>query len=508
MSALKKPGRAWLLPLSLILLLFLLGCERGSLDVAILKHPEVPVKPIIHRFDLPAQQALRDLTADFSVRESGADSGITLLPGEKVEIFASGSASLQSGGKQSGPEGIPGCHESTMPEPSLSCYAVIYSLGVNGHAGEVGAHVGFNSASEGNLFLGVNAPHLATSNGSFHITVLVVPPGTFTGLWVTPQKDFVVQGKRLVLSAYVFAQNVMLDGVLFTMTEPGKEPVPICQASQSGEDLYTCNWSLTTLDGSYFHNGSVTLGFRLDGRTASGAGLNPAINPDGALTGTVTYIYTQPTSNYAGYAATDFSQTAAYQKVSGRWVVPSAHCSPGEDSDVSVWVGMSSDESEHSLLAQLGSATDCRGGIPQYYLWWEMYPAPSVEINRPVKPGDTITATVAFQHDSFQLSMDIPSEGIHFSTTQAGKVSDTSVAECIVEPDTIVDDPTTDKGHLEHLTNFGQISVHCQLNQDKPIADGPQDILYQMQTSAGVAKTVTSPLDQSGTTFTVQWRHS
>src|SRR5579863_5708828 len=104
-----------------------------------------------------------------------------------------------------------------MPEPSLPCYSVIYSLGINGRAGEVGTHVGFDPATIGDLFLGINASHSAGNAGSYHVTVLVIPPGTFTGLWVTPANGFSVQGTTMRLSAYIFAQNAIIDRVQFTM---------------------------------------------------------------------------------------------------------------------------------------------------------------------------------------------------------------------------------------------------------------------------------------------------
>jgi hypothetical protein len=51
------------------------------------------------------------------------------------------------------------------------------------------------------------------------------------------------------------------------------------------------------------------------------------------------------------------------------------------------------------------------------------------------------------------------------------------------------------------------VSIFCQLNNNEPIANGPEDILYQMQTDTGIAKATTSDLDQAGSTFTVQWHH-
>jgi hypothetical protein len=493
--------------LALFLLCFLSGCAGGSLGAYASIYPNAPSRPVVHKFNLSARQGLRDLTDDFSVRDAGADTGIAVQPGEKVEIFADGVAGTGPDQRQLGPQGLPRCHELTMPEPSLTCYAVIYSVGVSGRAGEVGLHVGFNPATEGNLFLGINGPNLARNSGSFQITVVIVPSGTLTGLWASPQNGFAVQGTSLTISAYIFAQNAVLNRVVFMITLPGQTPVSICQAFQSGEDLYTCDWDLTE-NGNFFPNGQVMLGFRVEGNAKDGTALMTVINPDGLLTGTITYVQTDINDNYAGYAATNFDQPAAYQKVSGRWVVPPAHCSPGEDSDASVWVGMTSDETDQSLLAQLGSATDCQGGQPLYYLWWEAYPAPSVQLDFPLQVGDSVTASVAFQHGTFLLSLDVPGERVHFSVSQPGKVSDTKVAECIVEPATIVDDPATNKGHLLSLTDFDQVTIQCQLNGNEPIAAGPQNILYQMQTYSGVAKAFTSVLDASGKTFTVQWHHA
>jgi hypothetical protein len=503
------PARCWRLRRlyqSLVFLLFfaISGCAAGGGTSSI--YQDAPVMPVMHRFDLSARQHLRDLSDDFSTHLAGADSGITVRPGEKVEIFANGAASTRPGQGLLGPEGMTGCHRPEMPEPALSCYAVIYSLGVHSLAGEVGTHIGLLPSVVANLFLGINAPDVSANSGAFQITVVIVPEGTFTGLWASPQQGFVVQGTDLTISAYVFVQDAILDGVAFTLRLPGRAVVSICQALQSGGDVYTCTWDLTA-NGEVFPNGQVTVGLSLDGSTTNGSNFAPVVNPDGVLTGTVTYVRTQLSENYAGYAATDFAHPAAYQKVSGRWTVPSAQCLPGEDTDASIWVGMTSDASDQSLLAQLGSSIDCQGGQPQYFLWWEMYPAPLVQLGFPLRAGDQVTASVTFGHGTFQLSLVVPDEGVRFSLSGAGKVSDTKVAECIVEPVTIIDNPRTNKGHLEHFTNFGQVTVHCQLNGNQPIAAGPQDILYKMQTNTGIAKAFTSVLDASGTTFTVRWHH-
>jgi hypothetical protein len=492
--------------LLLLALLFLAGCTEVFPKATPFSNLHIPTSPVRHKFDLSTRQGLRDIVGDFSVREHGADTGITVFPDEKVEIFASGTASVS--GKQLGPEGVSTCHELTMPESSLPCYSLIYSIGIKGLAGEVGTHAGFNPSTIGNLFLGMNAPNLASNTGVFHLLVLIIPPRTFTGLWATPESGFAVQGTHMKLSAYVFAQDATVTIVQFALVQVGQAETPICNGYKSGVDMYTCDWNIRLPDGTHFKNGPVRLNFTLKGSTSDGASLAIVGSPDGVRTGTVTYAVTQPTDIYAGYAAMDLTQPISYQKVIGRWTVPSAQCSPGETSDAAIWVGMTNATSSQGVLAQLGTESGCLASTPIYSIVWEMYPAPSVRLSQPLQPNDDVTASVTFQNGKFRLSIDVPNEGVHFSTIQEGKVTDTSDAECIVEAPTRVDDPATNKGHVLPLTNFGQVSVHCQLNNDEPIAGGPQDVLYQMQTGAGVPKASTSSLDQTGTTFTVQWHHS
>jgi hypothetical protein len=492
-----------LLP-SILLTVFL--CLSGCNQTLPAPVPLIPVQPITYKFALSSRQALRDAAGDFSVHTSSADSGIAVLPNEKVEIFASGSAMVQAAGRQLAPSGIPGCHKAAMPEPSLPCYSVIYSVGIAGRAAEVGTHVGFNPASAGNLFFGVNAPYLSGNVGSFTITVIIIPSGTFTGMWTAPAHALLVQGTQTILSAYVFAQNTNIDSVQFIVTVPGRAPLPVCTAVLVSEDTYSCPWDLT-FNGVYLHNGPVTVGFTLHGNW-HGSTSKTLMNPDGLRTDIIRYALPQTTNIYAGYAATDFARQTTYQKVTGHWIVPRATCSPGENSASSVWVGMTSGASDQSTLAQLGADSDCNFGIPQYFMWWEMYPAPSVPLDPIVQPGDSITATVAFQQGHFLLSIDDPQQQFHFSTTQPGKVSDTAIAECITEAPTIVDDPTTNQGHVAQLADFGSVNISCQLNNNEPIANGPQDVIYQMKTSDNLAKASTSNLDQSGSTFTVQWHHS
>lgn len=502
MSVINKIRRLTLLGSTLCILLVLSGCSEALPAI----YPKAPLQPVVRKFNLSAQQGLRDIAGDFSSREQGADTGITVLPGEKVEIFATGSAQVQSGVQSTGPEGNRACRDSRMPEPSLPCYAVIYSIGLTGRAGVVGTHAGFQPTQIGNIFLGVNASTLTGNSGVFHMTVLIIPAGKLAGLWATPTNDFIVQGTSTKLSVYVFAQNASITMVEFIAPgSPGRAPTSICTARPVGADLYACEWNLQ-LTGERLHNGRVSIGFRVQG--AAKQSDNAIVNPDGVRNGVVRYTKHFLSENYAGYAATDLDGTVAYQKVTGRWTVPQVSCSPGETSDAGIWVGMSNNKTNTSLLAQLGTDSGCLDGSPLYSMWWEMFPAPPVMIDGLVLPGDSITTSVTFSNSQFQLVLDNPRQGVHFSTLQQGKVSDTSYAECITEAPFFVDNVATNSGYIAPLTNFGMVKFSCQMNNGQPIADGPQNILFQMNTPNGTPKAIISDLDATGTTFTVQWNHT
>jgi hypothetical protein len=493
---LSDPRARYLLYIAVILLLFLSGCN----EVAI-KTPEntaIAIRPAIHRFDLSARQRLRDFANDFAVGKGGADTGIAVVPGERVEIFASGSASVGPGG-QVGPQGDAACRQANMPQPSLPCYAVVYSIGMTGRASVVGAHTGFTATTSGNIFLGVNTPNRAQNSGAFHMTIVTVPAGTMEGLWTAPTTNFAIQGTELTLSVMAFAQGAAIEGVQFTATVAGQTPTTICNETVPTGNSYRCIWNLAQR-GIPFQNGPVTFGFSMYGRAGKAV-----VNPDGVRSGIVRYVETQPNDIYAGYAATDLGQmTASYTEVTARWQVPAVQCGPGETSDSAIWVGMTG-ISDRSKLAQIATESGCNSGIPFYDAGWEMFPAPVVFISKPVNPGDKVTATVSFQNGEFRLSMDDPNEGWHFATTQPDVASDTAIAECITEAPTVTNE-ATNQSYVARLSDFGQVSIFCQINANHPIGDGPQNILYQMVGNGG-PKATTSDLDPTGATFTVQWHH-
>jgi hypothetical protein len=326
----RNSGRGYFLLLSALLIMPLLfsACDG---NVATMQF-QAPSSPSIHRFDLSANQGIRDILGDLTTRGGGSDTGIALFPGEKVEIFATGSAIVGVHHTVSGPQGNADCQQSSVPEPTLPCYALLYSVTATGKAAEVASHVAFVATTEGNLQLGFNTSAKSKNNGVFHIAVVVIPQGTIFGMWTAPLSNFMVQGTSVDLSVHIFAPANVVHDVRFTASLSGAAPVTICQGVSVDGANYTCQWNARP-QGNYLHNGRVTFGFILD--TRQGKSL---MNPDGIRSGIVRYVVTQQNDIYAGYAATDFAHPISHKKISAQWSIPRAKCSFAETSLSAVWV--------------------------------------------------------------------------------------------------------------------------------------------------------------------------
>jgi hypothetical protein len=177
-----------------------------------------------------------------------------------------------------------------------------------------------------------------------------------------------------------------------------------------------------------------------------------------------------------------------------------------------LWVGL--DGYNSKSVEQLGTDSDCtKANSPSYYAWYEMYPAASVSISTttyPVKPGDTMTASVTRSGTSYTLAI-TSSEGWTFSTTQSGSDSNSS-AEWIAEaPDTCLLIFCSNA----HLSNFGTVAFSSSEAATggalQPVSSfttnsGPHDIT--MTTSSGVTRAQPSALTANGTGFSDTWHHN
>jgi hypothetical protein len=213
--------------------------------------------------------------------------------------------------------------------------------------------------------------------------------------------------------------------------------------------------------------------------------------------------------NWSGYAVESPSQ---FTEVLGSWVEPTAKCTSLGRTYGAFWVGL--DGFTSKSVEQLGTDSDCKSlNSPSYYAWYEMYPAASVTISTtqyPVKPGDTMTASVTRSGTSYTLYIH-SSEGWTFSSSQTGSDANTS-AEWVAEaPDTCVLVFCSNA----KLTNFGSIAFSgaqaAAGGSLEPVSSfttnsGPHEIT--MTTSSGATRAQPSALTSGGEGFSDTWVHN
>jgi hypothetical protein len=151
--------------------------------------------------------------------------------------------------------------------------------------------------------------------------------------------------------------------------------------------------------------------------------------------------------NWSGFADVEGASNKV-SSVSGQWVIPYVQCLPGpyqyQDAFIAQWVGI--DGFSDGTVEQLGSATQCFEGATYYYVWYEMYPAGTVEegtvacitnnVDCP-QPGDHIRASVTVTSaGDYTLSLTDwtnPQESFSVTASCAPSTCVDSSAEWIVE---------------------------------------------------------------------------
>jgi hypothetical protein len=172
-------------------------------------------------------------------------------------------------------------------------------------------------------------------------------------------------------------------------------------------------------------------------------------------------------TNWSGYAA----DTGTYTSVSASWVQPTGTCTSATRYS-SFWVGLDGYNSDS--VEQTGTDTDCVNGSPQYYGWYEMYPADSFNFGSTIKAGDTITASVVYEgSNKYKLSLADTTRGWSTSTTKTLSGAPRSSAEVIIEAPCC-----TSSGGILPLADFGTVKVSSSVVDGEPIGDlSPAEII-------------------------------
>jgi Peptidase A4 family len=196
---------------------------------------------------------------------------------------------------------------------------------------------------------------------------------------------------------------------------------------------------------------------------------------------------TAESTNWSGYAAT--GGKGAFTSVSGTWTQPTAHCTSHSDQYAAFWVGLDGYNSDS--VEQTGTDSDCDGTTPDYYGWYEMYPAYPVYYSKTVEPGDHMSASVTFSGtDTYTLVLKDTTRGWTKTVTKNDSGLARSSAEVITEA------PSSSSGVLP-LADFGTVSYgSSKANGTSLASHRPTKII--MVDNSGNEKDSTSAINSSG----------
>lgn len=242
--------------------------------------------------------------------------------------------------------------------------------------------------------------------------------------------------------------------------------------------------------------GSISVhGFRPGGLMA---------RPTGAMRshGRTARRYQAESTNWSGYAVT--GSNGAFTSVSASWTEPTATCTSssggrhhrgGSDSYAAFWVGLDGYSSDS--VEQTGTDSDCDGTTPDYYGWYEMYPADPVYFTNTVKPGDSISASVTFSGtETYTLVLKDNTQGWTQTITKNQSGLDRSSAEVITEA------PSSSSGVLP-LADFGTVNyTAATANGTSMGTQSPTEII--MVNNSGSPKDSTSAMSSTGS-FSNTW---
>ena len=190
--------------------------------------------------------------------------------------------------------------------------------------------------------------------------------------------------------------------------------------------------------------------------------------------------------------------TGKFTSVSSSWKEPTATCSGSGDKYAAFWVGLDGYSSDS--VEQTGTDSDCAGKTPDYYGWYEMYPANPVYFTNTVEPGNSFTASVTFSGtETYKLVLKDVTRGWTQTITKNESGLARSSAEVITEA------PSSETGVLP-LANFGTVSyTAADANGSSMAGQSPTSIT--MVNSSGADKDSTSSISSSGA-FSNKWIRS
>ena len=224
------------------------------------------------------------------------------------------------------------------------------------------------------------------------------------------------------------------------------------------------------------------------------------IGPDGSIT----------SPGWSGYVVA--GAVGSVMDIKGSWTVPAATCSGSGSTYFSEWVGIDGWNGS-TTVEQIGTASQCLNGTPNYYAWYEFFPAAAVPIKYkrlPIRPGDRVSAEVAYSGGIFNVTITDERAGSPFSASATVPAAQRLSAEWIAEAPEIsnVIQPLADFGTGVYGADYTDIANTCSATigtQSGPIGSLPGWFPVTMANN-GTIEAIPSPLSLDGSSFSVTWQ--
>lgn len=260
------------------------------------------------------------------------------------------------------------------------------------------------------------------------------------------------------------------------------------------------------------------MNFKSLARMAIGAGLASALLAPVAMADVSSS--SSVSSNWSGYRAAT-QDGSGFTHVAGSWVEPSVDCSTATG-HASFWVGLggsNAGDAGSAALEQTGTAIDCdASGNATHTAWYELLPAPPVQLDLKVSPGDHMSASVTVNGTNVTMTVSNATTGQSTTKnlTMTNPDPDLSTAEWIAEAPS-----RCDGGGCQPLTlaNFGKVafsnaiatsSGHTGTISDpawaaEPVALSPSAGMTQVATDGGSGGAQPSQVSSDGSSFSVSY---
>lgn len=141
--------------------------------------------------------------------------------------------------------------------------------------------------------------------------------------------------------------------------------------------------------------------------------------------------HVQVARGWAGYVVR--ADAGLFAGVHGRWVQPRVACNrPG--SAAAFWIGLGGATRQSLALEQVGTSADCSDRAElSYSAWYQLWPAPAVELPVAVRPGDVVDAAVSVDGATVAIVLRNLSTGAAVTREIVMWAPETDSAEWIVE---------------------------------------------------------------------------